>query len=371
MNGAWCEVDLSVLRENIRSVRSVLNEHTEIIFVVKANAYGHGLVPVARCAAEEGVRWFAVAYVEEAIQLRQALNDVHILVMGAVFPEAAPTLIEHAITPIVVSEGHGRALSKEAVKAKGTLEVHLKIDTGMGRLGIQWDQAETVLPNLFGLKGIDIKGVCTHFATIEPMRSESAYTQMHRFEKVDTFIQGICGRKLFRHVSSSRAFLYYSKWDYDAVRPGIVLYGYGAGDKRLRFHTHPIMQWKTRVVQVKSVPEDFPVGYYSSYVTTEPTDLATIAVGYADGYLRLLSNRGFVLINGRRCPVVGRISMNWVTVDLGPDSGVKAGGEVVLMGAQGEEELWGDEIARQSRTIAYEVLTSINPMAERRYVSAS
>lgn len=368
MKHSWVEVDLGILEENIRNVRKALRG-SEIMFVVKANAYGHGLVPVAERAAKAGVRWFAVAYLDEALAVRGAVPGADVLVMGAVDPADVAALIEHRITPVIVSERHGLALAEAARRIGKRLPAHLKIDTGMGRLGVPWEEAVAIHGRLAAAGGLDVRGICTHFAAVKPTNLESAQAQHDRFKALAVDVEKREGRKLFKHVSSSRAFLYVRDWDFDAVRLGISLYGYGARSSHVRVRTRPILQWKTRVVQVKSVPANFAVGYFGTYVTSAPTDIATISVGYADGYPRLLSNKGHVLVAGRRCRVVGRVSMNWVTVDVGPNSGVHEGDEVVLIGEQGRETVWADESAVLCQTIPYEILTDINPTLERTYVS--
>jgi alanine racemase len=332
---------------------------------VKANAYGHGMIPIARAAAQNGVKWFGVAHLHEALQLRRAVDDsVNILVLGVVDIDDVPVLLEKKIIPLIVGEEQGVALAGAAHTLGARLKVHLKIDTGMGRLGVPWQEAAAIHARLSKLPGLDIQGACTHFASVELKKPSLGPTQAERFAE--------CVRpmgKLFKHVSSSRAIQYHHDWDLDAVRPGIILYGYGASEKDMRIRTRPILQWKTRVMQVKQVPAGFAVGYYSTYTTPAPTTIATLGIGYADGYHRALSSKGFVLIRGRRCPVVGRISMNWITVDAGPDSAARAGDEAVLIGEQGGEAIWADELALLARTIPYEILTSINPSIERNYVS--
>lgn len=370
MKSSWVEIDLGALEHNIRQVRQTLRPETAIMFVVKDRAYGHGIPGVVRKAASAGVTWFGVAYLHEALEVRRAAPEADILLLGATEPGDVDCLIEKRITPLVLDEAHGRALAAEAARAEKTLRAHLKIDTGMGRLGVLWEQAPAVFAQLKKLKGLDIVGVCTHFSSVEIRKPSLGGTQMERFLAADASIAKLAGRKLFRHVSSSRAILYQDEWDLDAVRPGILLYGYGTGEPRMRFKTKPLLQWKTVVMQVKHLPAGFPVGYYGTYVTPSPTVVATIAAGYADGYHRALSNKGLVLVRGRRCPVIGRVSMNWITVDLGPDGVAAAGDEAVLIGTQGESSVWGGELARMARTIPYELLTSINPSAERRYLNA-
>ncbi|MFA7256771.1 MAG: alanine racemase [Kiritimatiellales bacterium] len=364
MNHSWVEINLDRLRQNVRALRSSIPSETEVIFVVKADAYGHGMVPVARAAAEGGINWFAVAFLDEAIQLRVALPDVNILVLGLVLPEHASELIEKRIIPVVTSLEHGLGLAKAARSRGKALPVHLKVDTGMGRLGVQWDEVAATIKALNGAEGLEWAGVCSHFARVDPDQPDHALAQAEKFREVLKQLPAT----VFKHLSSSRAALYFPGWDLDGIRQGIVLYGYGANDPKGRFQANPVLQWKARVVQVKKVPADFAVGYYSTYRTEYPTQLATLAVGYADGYNRALSNRGDVLIGGRRCAVVGRVSMNWITVDVGPDSNVNMGDEAVLIGEQGDEAIWADELSKICRTIPYEILTSIHASLERKYV---
>lgn len=365
MNHSWVEVDLNRLRENVRAIRSAVSPKTEVIFVVKANAYGHGLVPVARAAAEEGIQWFAVVHVSEALTLRAALPDANLLVIGYADPARTELLLKNHITPVVTDVGTGLAFAETAHRLNQTLSAHLKVDTGMGRLGVQWDEVGEVLNTLRAAEGLKISGVCSHFAKVEPENLSVACMQADRFREVLEYFP----EPVFRHLSSSRAALYFPEWDFDGVRQGIDLYGYGAADPAGRFQTRPVLQWKTRVVQVKRVPADFSVGYYGTHTTECPTQIATLAVGYADGYNRRLSNRGDVLIGGRRCPVVGRVSMNWITVDVGPTAEVTIGDEVVLLGEQGGEAIWANELSSICRTIPYEILTGINSSLERKYIN--
>ena len=247
----------------------------------------------------------------------------------------------------------------------------MKLDTGMGRLGFVCPAETAQAADVCRLPGLEVQGVCTHFSMVEPEKKPTAAKgQAEKFRQAVPLIEAAAGRRLFRHMSSSRAALLLPDCDQDAVRVGISLYGYGAAEKDKRFSTVPVLRWKARVMQVKKVPAGFAVGYYGSYKTTGPTELATLSCGYTDGYQRHLGNKGQVLIGGRRRPVVGRVSMNWISADLGPDSGVKAGDEVVLIGEQGDERIWADELAKHCGTIAYEILTGISRQIERRYPGA-
>ena len=368
MKSSWVEINLLQLSENIASIRRSLNPATKMVFVVKANAYGHGLREIARHAAAEGVSWFAVAYLREALIVREVAPNASIVILGAVSPDDVELLHERRIIPILVDEAHASALSDAAARRGIRLNAHLKVDTGMGRFGVPWETAVDAFARLDQMPGLELTGICTHFASVEVARPSLGPAQVERFQSITSSVANICTHPLMRHVSSSRAFECFSEWDFDAVRPGIAVYGYGAREAGMRATTAPILHWKTQVMMVKKVPAKFPVGYYSSYATAKETCIATIAAGYADGYHRLLGNRGFALVRGRRYPVVGRVSMNWMTLDVGLDSGVQPGDEVVLVGSQGGESFWADEMARMARTIAYEVLTSIDPLAERHYI---
>lgn len=367
MKTNWVEIDLGILKENIRLARQALGSRPDIIFVVKDRAYGHGLAPVVQAASSVGVKWFGVVDLGEALEVREADPDARILLLGRTEAADLPVLRDQGIVPVIVSEEHGLEMSAAARAAGRVIGVHLKIDTGMGRLGVPWEAAADAASRLRSAGGLELQGVCTHFASVEVRKPSLDQEQKVRFDQVCQALLSKGFGSLFRHVSSSRAILYRSSWDLDAVRPGIALYGYGTGESNMRFKTRPVLQWKAPVVQVKKVPSGFTVGYYSTYRTTQPTTIVTIAAGYADGYHRALSNKGFVLLGGRRCPVVGRVSMNWITADAGPDAVVQPGDEAVLIGRQGQEAIWADELARLARTIAYELLTSIDPAVKRVY----
>ncbi len=364
MYHSWVEVDLNRLKQNVQALRASIPADTSILFVVKADAYGHGLEPVARAAAEAGMDRFAVAYLEEALRIRQKLPDVQVLIIGVLDPSEVAIACRENLTPIVANREHGLALAAAARERGLVLPVHLKVDTGMGRLGVQWDDVEEAVRAFDAAGGLRIDGVCSHFSAAEPNDPGGAQEQVRKFEHALRFLP----KNIFRHLSSSRAALCFPEWDYDAVRQGIVLYGYGAEDPAGRFHTRPILQWKTRIVQIKPVPAGYTVGYVSTHTTSAPTRLAVLAVGYADGYNRALSNRGDVLVRGRRCRVVGRVSMNWVVIDLGPDPDATVGDEAVLIGEQDGDAVWAKELSAICRTIPYEILTDINPTIERRYI---
>jgi len=397
LSNTWIELDLEILGANVRSLRRALTPGTEIIFVVKSNAYGHGMIPVAHRAWECGVEWFAVAHIDEALALRKTLPEVEIVVVGAIDPADAATAIEHNLIPLIVDDKHASALALSASKTKSRLRCHAKIDTGMGRLGFAWKGAGKLLPVLARRKFLDICGICSHFACVgssdrsrhkaAPTSADFADVQFYRFQKVVSACESAGMKGLFKHTSNSDGILCDSTWNMDGVRPGILLYGYGARENgimtkwndgakgRTRIVSNiptfqysniptsalplPFLSWKTRILQIKKVAAGFPVSYDSIYITKRATNIATIDIGYADGYHRALSNKGIVLAGGKRCPVVGRVTMNMVMIDLGTQPCVHERDEVVLIGSQGNESIWADELATLAGTIPYEILTSI------------
>jgi alanine racemase len=361
-------VDLHQLAENIHHVSAGLAPDCSIMFTVKSDAYGHGIGPVSARAAEEGVRWFCVAYFEEAVEVRKAAPDADILILGPILPSEVRACSEQRLTPIVVDPEHAEALGQEALHQQTSLQVHVKVDTGMGRMGILESEDTGELEQILRTPGLTVTGICSHLATVDMKQPWLQERQHERFVRAFTLAENVLGRRLMRHFSSSRGIQYYPEWDYDAVRPGILLYGYGTRDPAMRFQTRPMLQMTGRLMQVKTVPENTPVGYYSSYRTTRATQIGVVGTGYADGYLRSLSNRGEALVRGQRVQVVGRISMNWITVDLGPDLECAMGDEVVLIGRQDQEEVWADWLGRRGGTIAYEILTAIHPRIPREYI---
>jgi len=355
----WVELDLDVLCQNLAMMKSALSPTSHVILVVKANAYGHGLTAVAVKAFECGVRWFLVATLDEALNVRAAVPDAHVLLLGGVWPADIPDIAHHRILPVLVSEDQALELSEAARKKGMTLPCHIKIDTGMGRLGWAWETAAEKLAIVCRAGGLDIRGICMHFASAGRPADVFAGIQTDRFRKVLAGCQGYGLPRLFTHLANSAAFSSRPELDMDGVRLGILAYGYGGRKSGARVLTRPLLQWKTRVLQVKQVPAGFPVGYLSTHVTSSPTCLATIDVGYSDGLSRLMSNKGHVLVGGRRAKVVGRVTMNFTTIDVGLQSGIRAGDEVVLIGVQGDEALWADDLARWCQTIPYEILTNI------------
>lgn len=361
MKNTWIELDLAVLRSNIEQAAKAAGSRRKIIFVVKSNAYGHGLEPVVACAAKCGVGWFAVSNIDEALLARNIAGQARILALAVMPPSRVPDAIANGVETVVVGEKHASDLARAARATGSKLLCHAKVDTGMGRLGFMWDTAAESIDRVRGDGGLELAGLCTHLAAADDPGIAFSKLQIERLNSVAASCEGKGIRIPFRHASNSSAFLMHPEWDMDAVRLGIAMYGYGmkSAGAGARAATLPFLQWKTSVAQVKQVPAGSPIGYNCTHTTRAPTCIGVLDVGYADGYFRSLSNRAFVLVRGRRRPAIGLVSMNYVTIDLGPDTDVTEGDEATLIGEQNGEAIWADEVASWCGTIPYEVLTNI------------
>ncbi len=360
-NHCWTELDEAVLRANLRAAQGALRPGTALFFVVKSDAYGHGMVPVTDCAAAVGVDRFAVAHMEEALALRARQPQATIMVLCAPSPEAAPDLLANRLIPVIADPAQGRALSAAVARYRpgNPLSCHVKIDTGMSRLGFDWGRAPDELLDLAKQEGLRIEGIASHFSSAGGEAPQRTARQYQRFAKVLSACRQRGLSFSMAHISASGGFYENAQWDLDAVRLGICLYGYPPSSSGRRIMVRPPLQWKTRVLQVKSLPRGRQVGYGATHTMRRRGRIAILGVGYADGYSRHLSNRGVVLINGRRCRVAGRVSMNLTAVTLPPDCRARAGDLAVLIGCQDGETVWADELALAGGTIPYEVLTSI------------
>lgn len=364
MSNTWVELDLQRLDLNLRAVEAALNAGSEIVFVVKSDAYGHGMLPVARRAWEHGTRRFAVVRLEEGLALREELPEAEILIAGVIDGAGASAARLAGLVPFLAGPAHARRLA-DALRTGGDgppLRCHAKIDTGMGRIGFAWQQAAAELAELKGNGALEICGTCTHFAAADAEDPAFADAQWKRFQSVLADCRAAGIDPGFTHAANSAALQRDTRWHLDGVRIGLRLYGYRpgpGGPDTDALGCQPVLQWKTRVVQIKDAAAGRPISYGCTYVTERATRIATINAGYADGYRRGLSNRASVIIGGRRCPVAGRVTMNMTMVDVGPDAEVREGDPAVLIGSDGEASVWADELARICGTIPYEILTGI------------
>lgn len=351
--------------------------------VVKADGYGHGGVAVAKVALESGADCLGVARLHEAVELRDAGIAAPILIFGLTPAEEIDTLLGLDLVQAVFARDAAEALASAATSRDKRARVHIKVDTGMGRLGLLADEprAEEATASaanhridevraIASLPGLEVEGLFTHFATADHADKTYANRQLRRFlELVDCLKQQ--GLELpLNHAANSAALLDMPDSHLDMVRPGIATYGlYPSADvDRGRVNLEPVMEWKSRIIQIKKVPAGFGVSYGITYETPQPTTLATVAVGYADGLSRGLSSRGQMLVGGQRVPVVGRICMDLTLLDVGEVSDVSVGDEVVILGRQGAEVLSTDEMASTLDTINYEIVSTITSRVPRIYL---
>jgi alanine racemase len=372
----WAEVDLAAIEHNLRELRRITRPSARLMAVVKANAYGHGSVAVARAALQSGADFLGVARIDEALALRAAGLAAPILVLGYTPPERAAELLANDLTQTVFSPEAARLLSTTAVQKGRTLRVHLKVDTGMGRIGLPAgpqaspQAAVAAVLEIARLPGLELEGVFTHFASADSADKSFTHQQLERFmDLLDLLCQN--GLEIpMRHAANSAAIIDLPETHLDMVRAGIALYGLYPSDEiaKNRIRLIPAMTLKARVVQVKSVPAGFSVSYGMTFRTERPTTIATIPVGYADGYSRALSSRGRMLIREKAVSIAGRVCMDMTMVDAGEIPEVAVGDEVVIFGRQGAARLGAEEVAEILGTISYEVVSALTARVPRVYV---
>jgi alanine racemase len=361
-------VSLDSLARNLGRVRDRVGD-IQIMGVVKADAYGHGAFPVARTLVEAGATWLGVALPEEGVQLRHQGLQVPILVMGPTPPDQGPLLSEYRLDQMVYHPFHARALSASTGGSREAVRVHLKIDTGMGRLGIHPSEAAAGAKAIVHLPGLELGGVMTHFAAADAADKGHALEQLRRFLEAVREIEAAGIAVPLRHAANSAAILNLPETHLDMVRPGIALYGYPPSLFVSQGHPwEPVLTFMTRIAQMKKVPKGGTVSYGCTYVAPRDILVATLPVGYADGYNRLFSNQGEVLIRGQRAPVIGRVSMDMIMIDVTDVGGAQEGEEVILLGRQGDQAFSADEWAARLGTISYEILCNISKRVPRTYI---
>ncbi len=359
-------VDLSALAHNLAQVRRYLPNACDVLAVVKADAYGHGAAVVTRTLVELGVTRFGVATLQEGIVLREAGIRAPILIMGVVFPNQFPDVIAYGLTPVVYDLGMVDGLAKLARSRPESYSVHVKVDTGMGRLGLS---PEAVLPLLQSplFKGpLRAEGLMTHLADADSEDPAYSTAQISRFRSVVSQIEGAGLSIPLVHAANSAAILCYPSAHFAAVRPGIMLYGYHQATLcKVPPELRPVLTLTTKVVQVRTLTPGESVSYNRTYIASRSSRIAVLPIGYADGYSRSLSNRGTVLIGGRHARIVGRVCMDMTMVDITDIPGVRPGDEAVLIGRQGALQITAADLAAWSGTIPYEVLCAIGTLATR------
>lgn len=361
----WARIDMQVFAHNIRRLRSLAA--TPLMAVVKANAYGHGVIPIAQTAVEHGADALAVATIGEAEVLRQASIRAPILILGYTPPHQAHDVVLLGCTCTVFTSEMARALSDAAVALQRKVHIHIKVDTGMARLGLpsEPDQVVAFLQEIRQLPGLHIEGFYTHFATADSSDESFARLQLQRFKSVLTAITAAHLRPVIIHAANSGALLRFPAAHFNMVRPGLACYGlHPSAETPLPTDIQPVLSWHTEVARVQHLPADIPISYGCTFVTHRPSRIATIPVGYADGLRRAPPWRE-VLIRGQRAPVVGRICMDYAMVDVTDIPAVAVGDAVVLIGRQGSDQITAEEVATWLGTINYEVVSALMPRVPR------
>ncbi|MCD6352161.1 MAG: alanine racemase [Armatimonadetes bacterium] len=367
MRPAWIEVDLARFRANVEYFQGVVGPECQVCAVVKGNAYGHGLLPIAREAVAAGCPVLAVALADEAAQLRQAGIEVPILILGESAPEEAEEIVALRVTPAVATAQMARALDAAAQKAGRPAEVHIKIDSGMGRQGIRWDEVEGLAEVVAGLEHVRVTGLFTHFAVAE---SDAEFTrwQFDNFLAAAEKIEHYLGPVSFRHACNTAATLLYPEMRLSMVRLGAGWAGLNPGmGEKYPSDLKPILSLHAKVALVKTLHAGDSAGYGRTWKAPGTRRIALLPLGYADGYKRTLSNNAEVLIKGRRVPIIGRISMDAALVDVTEVPGVEIGEMAVLLGAQDGEEIRVEELAERAGTIVQDIATSLGPRLPRVY----
>jgi alanine racemase len=360
------EVDLSRLTENYKAIKKRVGDSV-IMPILKANAYGHGLIEVARHIEAVGAQYIGVAYLEEGLLLREAGIKIPILVLGGIIGSQIPLFIKKDLTLTASSIEKLEQVDRAAEAIGKRAKVHLKIDTGMERIGVHYYSAESFLETSLACKHVDIEGIFSHFANADSLDISSAKMQLERFDEVLNFYEERSLPFPIRHIANSGAILQIPDSFYEMVRPGIILYGvYPTSDVPKTVVVRPALSWKSRVVYFKVVKPGHPVSYGSTWVSDHMVRMVTIPVGYGDGYFRSMSDKAQVIIRGKKYPVVGRICMDQMMVNIEWDTAYN-GDEVVLIGEVGDECVSCEDLAKWAGTIPYEILTNINSRVPRIY----
>ena len=372
LNRAWAEIDLDAIAHNVREIKGIMGKRVEVMGIVKADAYGHGVLEVVRTLLENGVTQLAVSMLDEAIQIRRMGIDVPILILSYTDPARAEEIVLNGLTQTVFSHDIAQALSAVSVKLGRSVKIHVKLDTGMTRVGFMpgYSAVKNIM-EVGRLPGLIIEGLFTHFASADESERDYTMLQFERFMSVCSELGRVGIHIPVKHVCNSAGIIQYPEMHLDLVRPGIILYGLYPSQQvdTVKMRLKPAMTLKANVILVKDVEKDTCISYGRTFRTSRLSKIATIPIGYADGYTRLLSNKGRVLVNGEFAPVVGRVCMDQCMIDVTDlTQEVHAGDEVVLFGSQKDASISVDEVASDIGTISYEVVCIIGKRIPRVYL---
>lgn len=366
----YAEINLDNLRHNFREVRRVVG-NKKIFGVIKADAYGHGAIEAARVLNEEGVDYFSVAIITEAMELRRHGFSEPILVLGYTPDTFADQIVENNITQTVFNYECARAISTEAVKRGKIAKVHVKIDTGMGRVGYtDDDDIVDEIKKISDLPGIYVEGIFSHFSTADEKDKEYSYIQLEKFKNIIKSLESEGINIEIKHIANSGAIIDIKEAYFDAVRPGIILYGYYPSSEvnKSVLDLKPVMTLKSNIVYIKNVEKGTPISYGRKFIADKNMKIATIPIGYADGFTRLLFNKTSVIVNGKLCPIVGKICMDQCMIDVSNCTDVNTHDEVIIMGKTADIDISAEVIANKLDTISYEVLCMVSKRVPRVYL---
>lgn len=367
----WAEIDLDALRENLAWIRHRVGPAVKILTVVKADAYGHGLKQIAALLMQSGTDIFGVANLEEARSIRSVGKGWPVLMLGACLPDEIEAAVHDEVRPTISSLAEARAFSRAAINADKTVPVHLKVNTGMGRLGIEPSQALQAIKTIGKLPGLQLEGLYTHYASAED-DAQFSKRQAARFRKLISELIRNEVRIPLLHANNSAALLHEPGTIFNLVRPGLLVYGVLPKGQRtdtsiLQKYFRPVLSLKCRVALVREIARGTSLSYGRTFVSSRKMRIAVLTAGYGDGYLRANSNRAEVLIQGQRCRVLGRVTMDQTLVDVSHLKSVALGEEAVLLGCQGKDSIHVNELADWCHTIPWEILTSITYRVPRIY----
>ena len=364
----WAEIDLNAIEYNIKAYKKHINPLVEVIAVVKANAYGHGAVQVAQAALSCGAGRLAVHRAIEGVELRQAGIEAPILIMGYTPSDGAKLIVENDLTPSLITHEFAQALSGQAQALGRRVPVHIKVDSGMGRYGLQPTEVSQFAESLNGLPGLYLEGLFTHFSTADSLDQSHTLNQLAVFKDVVTTLETTGIHVPLVHAANSAAAMRFPQAQFNAIRLGLAMYGMNPSDEWPPvFEIHPALTLKSCISRVSRLPIGTGISYGRTFITPEDMEVGLVPVGYGDGFHRILSNRGAVLVHGKRASLLGRVCMDQFVIDLRGIPDVQQDDEVVLIGSQGQERITAEEVAGLAETINYEVTTSLLPRVRRVY----
>mgnify|MGYP000901101129 CR=1 FL=1 len=366
----WAEINIDNLENNIRQIKSKLGDKTKYISVIKADAYGHGAIEVAKVCIENGINDFAVAMVDEALELRGAGIDKSILILGYTPPNMADIIVEKDISQACFTLDMAKAMSDAAVKCKKNAEIHIAVDTGMGWIGFSPDEKNAdIVKKISMLPNIEIEGIFTHFSTSDEENKEFTKLQYNRFNSFLGLLKERGVNPKIKHAGNSASLIDLPELKMDAVRVGIIQYGLYPSEDVIKdnISLKPVMSVKTNVVYIKEVDAGTPISYGRRFITKRKSKIATLPVGYADGYSRMLFGKAKVILNGRFAPVVGNICMDQCMIDITDLGDIAVGDEVIIMGGDKGISILAEDLADLLGTINYEVLCMFSKRVPRVY----